>query len=107
MSNTTERLVKEIDITVRYNGKDILQTLFFDDDDNQLTEEEMYDFGFCGDIVLVDEDGSEFTLSLDASNPEYYRGKVIDGLAFNLSALGDINNIVDFAEVISYEPIYE
>lgn len=108
MSNTTERIVKEIDITIRYNGKNSVHELYFDDGDEVLTEEEMYELGFCGDVVFEEDGKDDLVLSLDASNPEWYNGKVIDGLAFNLYPLGNpLAGAIEYAEVVGYEVIYE
>lgn len=112
MSNTTtkERIVKEIDVTIRYKGKDSVHALYFDDDPTfPLTENEMREYGFCGEVCFEEDDGKETELSLDASNPDYYDGSVIDGLAFNLYPLGYALRVapVDYAEVVGYDVIYE
>lgn len=103
-----KRLIKEIDITIRRDGRDTVHTLLFDDGDNDLTEDEMRDFGFCGDIILENDDGTETKLSLIAGNPEYEHGDtVVDGIAFNLYPMCQYEKTVDFAKVVGIKPVYE
>lgn len=104
-----DKYVERIEITIRCNGKDTVHELLFnkDDDELSLTEEDMYEIGFCGDIFLDNGDGSETALSLVTGNPEFYHGdKVIDGIAVNLYPLCEYEKTVDFAEVIDIKPFF-
>lgn len=107
-NDADNRMVKEIDVTIRFDGKDEVHTLIFDKDDEELSlsEEEMYELGFCGDIILEDKDGSEITLSIDASNPEFFQGTYIKHLVFNLYPLNQPGKDFERAEVIDYEPVF-
>ena len=108
MNKKKNRMVKEIEITVRFRGKNVVQSLYFekDDEEQRLTEEEMYEYGFCGDITLEEEDGNEITLSLDASNPEFFCGTYINHLMFNIYPLNEPSEFYKEAEVINYKPIF-
>lgn len=97
-----KRMVEEIDITIRYNGNDSVHELYFDKDDKDLalSEEEMYEYGFTGDIDLEDENGDEILLSLDASNPEYFDGTLIAGIVYNIYPLNQPEESFDGAQVV-------
>ena len=85
-----------------------MQEFLFDRDDEEqvLTEDELYDLGFCGDVFLEDENGDEIVLSLDAANPEYYDGTFVDGLVYNIYQLNRPEDSFDDAKVVAAEVVF-
>ena len=110
MKNKSIRIVEEIDITIRHNGKESIHEIYFDIPGEELTEDEMYEIGFAGDIILEEESGEEIELHLEADNADWFKGTKIDGLAFNLYKMEDFDwderCKCDFAEVVAFKPIF-
>lgn len=100
----------QIDITIRYNGVEYVHETYFndfDDEINKLTEEQMYEDGFTTEATIETEDGQEIEFYIEAGNPEWEDGEVIDGLAFNIYRMDSTIGSPADVEVVAYRPIYE
>ena len=110
MPEKENRQIERIEITVRHHGEKTVHDLHFDFEGEELFEEEMREVGFCGDIILEDDEGHETTLRLDADNARWCNGQTeIDGLTFTLYEINDNGRPAGrcgYAEVTDFKAFY-